>query len=65
MKNIFSLIILACTLGACSSAGWYQGMQTREQNQCLNVPPGEYDDCMKNADTSYGEYRDKQKELDK
>ena len=65
MKNILILIIIACAVSACTNASWYKGMQTREQNQCLNVPPSEYDDCMKNANDSYGEYQDKRKELDK
>jgi hypothetical protein len=65
MKNIFCLIIIAGALGACSTAGWYKGMQTREQIQCLNVPEAEYDNCMKNANESYDEYKEKRKELDK
>ncbi len=65
MRNTPVIIIILLTLNACSNAAWYKGMQTREQNQCLTVPPSEYDNCMKNANDSYGEYQDKQKETDK
>lgn len=65
MKAALALTIILFTLSACSTAAWYKGAQSSEQIKCLNVPPSEYDECMKHANESYGEYQNKQKELDK
>ncbi|TNF35187.1 MAG: hypothetical protein EP315_06300 [Gammaproteobacteria bacterium] len=47
MKFIYSVVILMLSLTACSSSGWYQGLQKRKQLKCMNVPQAEYEDCMK------------------
>lgn len=65
MKYAHFLIIILLSLSACSTDAWYKGMQSSEQIKCLDVPPSEYEDCMKHANDSYGEYQNKQKELDK
>lgn len=65
MKYLLAITTVTLALTACTTSNWYKGMQSREQIQCLNVPEAEYDDCMKNTNESYDEYKEKRKELDK
>ncbi len=65
MKPLFILLFVFLSLSACTSSNWYHGMKASEQVQCLNVPQSEYDECMKNSNESYEEYKQKREELEK
>lgn len=65
MKLLSMLFFIPLTLSACTTSNWYHGMKASEKVQCLNVPQSEYEDCMKNAQESYEEYKEKREELEK
>ncbi len=49
-------------LAACSNRSVYEGIQTSNRNECLMLPPSQYEECMENANTSFDEYERERKE---
>lgn len=50
---------------SCSSKGWYEGMKNREKLLCNQVPPSEYEDCVRQAEGNYEDYRRQREEIKK
>lgn len=47
-------ITLVVFLSACSGQTFHEGAKTSEQFDCANnLPPSQYDDCMKRVDETY------------
>jgi len=65
MKTLFPLIILTSlfSLSACSARNWYNGMHASHEAACLKVPEGDYDACVKEANTSYDKYDKERQQL--
>ena len=61
MKIIFVFTLVAVSISACSHQSYYDGLQERERIMCRQVPPSEYQDCIKQQEKSYSEY-EKQRE---
>jgi hypothetical protein len=55
MKSI-PLCLAVLFLAACSSRGFYEGVQTSNRQQCAMLPPSQYDECMERNSLSYEEY---------
>ena len=54
--------ILLCTLAALSTAGcserqMYEAMQKRGRVECQTLPDSQYEDCIKDYQRSYDEYK--------
>lgn len=63
MKKV-PFYLLLVVLGACSSRGVYEGIQTSNRLECGRLPPSQYDECMARNDTPYDEYRREREETD-
>lgn len=58
---LFALFIVAC-----SNQALYENIQISNQNECYKLPQPDYEECMKNQNTTYQEYeKDRQEVLDK
>ena len=51
---ILSLLIV---ITACSSASWYQSAKTSGEIECRKQPEGRYDECMRQYETTYEQYK--------
>lgn len=58
--KLIMLIILI--MAGCSTRGAYEGIQTSKRFKCSELPPSQYDECMKDANKSYDEYERERKE---
>ena len=61
MKPI-TLFLVLLFLAGCSNRGVYGGVQASNRNECLKLPPSQYDECMEDANRSYSEYERERKE---
>lgn len=61
MKTIFLSIILL-TMAGCTSRGAYEGVQARNRLECSKLPPSQYEECMKNANKSFEQYKREREE---
>ena len=60
--KLLPICLIFCVLAGCSNRGIYEGVQAGKRNDCLKVPPSQYDDCMESANKSYSEYERERKE---
>lgn len=49
-------------LTGCSNRAVYENIQIDKRNECLTLPPAEYDDCMVGIDKPYDEYERERRE---
>ena len=66
--KVIPLFLVLIALASCSNRGVYEGIQAGNRNDCLKLPPSQYDECMENANVSYDEYeleRERKKALGK
>lgn len=64
-KTFISVSLLFVILAAaCSSRQIYDSMQDRQRIECEQLPPSEYDDCMKGATMPYDTYKMEREKLD-
>lgn len=61
MKAI-TLLCLLFTVVSCSNKGVYQDLQRNKRNECMQVPPAEYDRCMRSMEQSYEDYERQRQE---
>lgn len=61
MKAI-TLLCLLFTVAGCSNKGVYQDLQRNKRNECMQVPPAEYDRCMRSMEQSYEDYEQQRQE---
>lgn len=61
MKTLV-LLTLTLLLASCSNKGVYQDLQRNKRNECLQVPPAEYDRCMRSMEQSYEDYERQRQE---
>ena len=62
MKVIPLFLVLMFLAAGCSNRGAYEGFQVSNRNECIKLPPSQYDECMENANISYDEYERERKE---
>ncbi len=68
MKSVLTSSLFAGSLiiglSACSQQSWYHGAQSAQTAHCMEQPPAEYDDCIKQSrEMSYDEYEKNREEL--
>ncbi len=57
------MILMAILITAgCSYRGVYEGIQTSKQQECANLPPTQYEECMEGSDLSYEDYEKSRKD---
>ncbi len=62
--NIAFIILLLTTVSGCSNKELYQSMQPKHDvHECRNLPPHQYDECMKHETKSYEEYKKEREEV--
>lgn len=61
--RLITVCLVFLVLAGCSNRGIYEGIQAGNRNECLRLPPSQYDDCMKRASKSYDEYDRERKEI--
>ena len=56
---INTLTLMPCLLLAagCTNQQLYTAIQDNRQQECSKLPQGQYEECMRDYDTSYEEYR--------
>jgi len=61
MKNSPAMLLLLILLSACSNEQLYSAVQGSQRMECSKLPPGQYQNCLADYDTTYREYqRDRQ-----
>lgn len=55
MRTILLLFALV-SICACSKRAIYDNLQMQQRERCSRVPPGQYDDCIRQAGMSYDQY---------
>lgn len=55
-KILYSLLICMMVAG-CSSKAVYDNMQRNSRQECVSVPPAQYDECIERSSKSYDEYK--------
>lgn len=51
-------LLLAATLGGCTSQAWYESARASAEAQCQQQPAGAYEECMSRVNRkSYEDYR--------
>jgi len=51
------LVILLLAAAGCSDRQVYEAMQKRGRVECQNLPESEYEDCIKDYQQSYPDYK--------
>lgn len=57
-----TLLASTLLLASCSTANWYQGAKASGEAECRKLPPGQYEECMRNYDKTYNEYTKQREE---
>ena len=60
-----TLCIALSQLQACSSRQVYESAKMRNQVQCQQLPPSQYEECMQQAGETYDDYKDKRDSVEK
>lgn len=60
--KIIQLFLVLLVLVGCTNREVYEGIQAGHRNDCSRLPPSQYDECIKEANKSYGEYDRERKE---
>lgn len=59
--KLIPLIFVLVTLYGCSNRAVYEGIQTGNRNECVELHPSQYDECMDEANRSFNEYERERK----
>ena len=54
-RLVFAAVLIA--LAACSNRSIYEGVQAGNRNECLKLPPVQYDECMARSSQSFEDYQ--------
>lgn len=57
-----TLLVSSLLLTSCSTANWYQGAKASGEAKCRELPPGQYEECMRGYDKTYNEYTKQREE---
>ena len=61
----FIALLTFNVLSACSSEGVYEAIRAKQKNDCLEMPPAQYEECMARQEKSYQEYKKQRDEIKK
>lgn len=56
-----AMVVSGC--GTETSRGGYESFRTVQRYNCLRLPPGQYEDCIKDANIPYADYEREREEL--
>lgn len=57
MRRLLPVLLLASLLSGCTARSWYQAGRANAEQQCRQLPPGAYEDCMSRVNRqSYEDY---------
>lgn len=59
------MLLFGLAMYGCSSRQMYDSMQNRQRIECEQLPPSEYDECMKGATMPYDTYKMEREQIDK
>ncbi len=59
------LFLAMIVLQGCSSRAWYEGLQGVRERECYELQGSQRDECLKNADTGYNQYKKERREVTK
>lgn len=62
MKAILIVLSLVLIAG-CSNEVIYDSIQANNRQECIKLPPSQYDECMGEANKSYKEYEQEREEV--
>ncbi len=62
MRGVAILCVILAMSG-CSSRALYENAQYNKRNECLRLPPSQFEDCMASAHQTYDEYRKAREEV--
>jgi hypothetical protein len=63
IKILFTTLVLTSIFG-CSSKELYESIQPKyDENECRNLPPHQYDKCIKTEEKSYKEYQKEREDI--
>ncbi|RUO21812.1 hypothetical protein [Aliidiomarina haloalkalitolerans] len=62
MKHL-GLVLLVVFLSACSNKQLFDITQETKRNECRRLPPNQYEECMRDVETSFEEYMRKRQEV--
>jgi hypothetical protein len=62
MQRLSLVTIFLLTQAACSHRGVYEGVQAGNRNDCLMLPPAQYDECMSRSSQSFDDYQRERQE---
>jgi hypothetical protein len=68
MKSVLKLtigIVILFQFVACSNKAVYDNIKLNNRQECVKLPPSQYDECMENTQKSYEEYNRERKEMSK
>ena len=54
IKVLFVCVLF--TISGCSSKAVYDNIQRDNRQQCMDVPPPQYEECLERSSKSYEEY---------
>ena len=63
--KLYITIIFGLFVTACSNRDIYENIQFNNRQDCLKLPPSQYDECMETFSKSYDEYERERKEVSK
>lgn len=56
-KPLILALLVLVLLPGCSRRAWYEGARQSAENECRQLPPGGYEDCMRRVNRrSYEDY---------
>lgn len=57
MSKILYLLLVSVSLAGCSGKAVYDNMQRNARQECVGVPPAQYEECIERSTKSYEEYK--------
>ncbi len=65
VNKILPFLLVSLVATGCSSKAVYDNVQRNNQQECVSVPPVQYEECIERSSKSYEEYkRDRAKVLE-
>lgn len=57
MDKILHLLLVCILLAGCGNKAVYDNVQRNNRQECVNVPPAQYEECIQRSSQSYEEYK--------
>ena len=56
MSKILYLLLVSILVAGCSGKAVYDNIQRNNRQECVSVPPAQYEECIERSSKSYEEY---------